>query len=75
MNLQNGAATEDDGTGYGVRVGYASGPSYASVATGRTEYAAGDTRQSNAVATWDFGMAKVGLQISRDENGPLDGKG
>lgn len=75
MNLQNGAATDDDGTGYGVRVGYASGPLYASVATGRTEYAAGDTRQSNAVATWDFGMAKVGLQISRDENGPLDGKG
>lgn len=74
-NLQNGAATEDDGTGYGVRVGYASGPIYASIATGRTEYAAGDTRQSNAVATYNFGVAKVGVQISRDKNGPLTGKG
>jgi predicted porin len=74
-NLQNGAATEDDGTGYGVRVGYSQGPIYASVATGRTEYAAGDTRQSNAVATYNFGMAKVGVQISRDRNGPLRGKG
>lgn len=74
-NLQNGAATEDDGNGGGLRVGYASGPIYAAVATGRTNYAAGDTRQSNAVATYDFGIAKVGAQISRDKNGPLTGKG
>lgn len=74
-NPQNGAATEDDGTGAGIRLGYASGPLYASIATGRTEYAAGDTRQSNAVATWKFDIAKVGVQISRDKNGPLTGKG
>lgn len=74
-NLQDGAASEDDGSGGGVRVGYASGPIYASVATGRTEYAAGDNRQSNAVATYDFGVAKVGAQISRDKKGPLTGKG
>lgn len=74
-NLQNGATTEDDGTGAGLRLGYASGPLYASIATSRTEYAAGDTRQSNAVATWKFDIAKVGLQISRDKNGPLTGKG
>lgn len=74
-NLQNGAATEDDGTGAGIRLGYASGPLYASIATSRTEYAAGDTRQSNAVATWKFDIAKVGVQVSRDKNGPLTGKG
>jgi predicted porin len=74
-NLKNGAATEDDGTGAGVRVGYAKGPIYASLATSRTEYAAGDTRQSNIVGTYDFGIAKVGAQISRDKNGPLTGKG
>lgn len=74
-NPQNGAATEDDGTGGGVRVGYSSGPIYASIATGRTNYAAGDVRQSNAVATYNFGVAKVGLQYSRDKNGPLTGKG
>jgi len=74
-NLQDGATTEDDGTGAGVRVGYASGPVYVSAATSRTNYAAGDTRQSNIVGTWDFGIAKVGAQISRDKNGVLDGKG
>ncbi|MCM2250737.1 MAG: porin [Ramlibacter sp.] len=72
---QNGGATEDDGTGAGVRVGYESGPVYASLATGRTQYAAGNTRQTNAVATYNFGVAKVGLQVSRDKNGPLTGKG
>jgi predicted porin len=74
-NPKNGTAAEDDGTGAGIRVGYASGPLYASVATARTKYAAGDTRQSNAVATWNFGVAKIGAQISRDKNGPLTGKG
>ncbi len=74
-NLQDGAATEKDGTGAGIRAGYASGPFYAAVASGRTDYAAGDTRQSNAVATWDFGVVKAGVQISRDKKGPLTGKG
>lgn len=74
-NLQNGAATEDDGTGVGARIGYAKGPLYVSAATSRTNYAAGDTRQSNVVGTWNFGLAKVGAQISRDRNGALDGKG
>lgn len=74
-NLKNGAATEDDGSGGGVRVGYAKGPFYASVATGRTNYAAGDVRQSNAVGTYDFGVAKVGVQYSRDKNGAVTGKG
>ena len=74
-NLKNGAATEKDGTGRGVRVGYAGGPIYASIATGTTDYAVGNVRQSNAVATYDFGVAKVGAQISRDKNGPVDGKG
>lgn len=74
-NARNGAATEDDGTGGGLRVGYSKAPLYASIATGRTNYAAGDTRQSNAVATWDFGVAKIGAQVSRDRNGRLKGKG
>lgn len=74
-NLKDGAATQADGSGGGLRVGYAGGPIYVAVATGRTSYAAGDNRQSNAVATYDFGVAKVGLQISRDKKGPLTGKG
>lgn len=74
-NPKNGAPTEDDGTGGGIRIGYSSGPFYAAIATGRTSFAAGDTRQTNAVATWDFKVAKVGLQVSRDRNGPVEGRG
>lgn len=74
-NLQNGAATEDDGTGGGLRLGYAGGPIYAAIATGGTKFAAGDSRQTNAVATYDFKVAKVGAQISRDKKGSIDGKG
>lgn len=74
-NARDGGATEDDGSGNGIRLGYSKGPIYAAVATGRTNYAAGDIRQSNAVATYDFGIAKVGAQISRDKAGPLTGKG
>jgi predicted porin len=74
-NLKNGAATEKDGTGAGVRVGYSKGPILASVATGTTKYAAGDVRQSNIVGTYDFGVAKVGAEYSRDKNGAVTGKG
>lgn len=74
-NPKDGAATEKDGTGAGMRAGYSSGPIYAAVATSRTNYAAGDVRQSNIVGTYDFGVAKLGLQYSRDKNGAVDGKG
>jgi predicted porin len=74
-NAQNGAATEDDGTGMGLRVGFANGPFNVAFATSRTEYAAGDVRQSNIGGQWDFGIAKAMAQYSRDENGTIDGKG
>lgn len=74
-NPSNVGATKNDGNGGGVRLGYASGPIYAAIATGETKYAAGNTRQTNAVATYDFGVAKLGAQLSRDKNGPLTGKG
>ena len=74
-NAQNGAATEDDGTGMGLRVGFANGPFNVAFATSRTEYAAGDVRQSNIGGQWDFGIAKAMAQYTRDENGAIDGKG
>jgi predicted porin len=70
-----GTATEDDGNGMGIRVGFANGPFNVALATGRTEYAAGDTRQTNIGGQFDFGVAKLLGQISRDRNGTLDGKG
>jgi len=74
-NLKTGAATEDDGHGYGVRVGFASGPFNVALAMSRTEYAAGDVRQNNIGGQWDFGVAKLMGHISRDEAGATDGSG
>ncbi len=73
-NLDN-TATDDDGNGYGIRVGYASGPFNVAISYGRTEFAAGDTRQSNIGGQWDFGMAKLMAQYSRDRAGDTDARG
>jgi len=70
-----GPATEDDGKGYGVRAGFASGPFNVALATNRTEYAAGDNRQSSIAGQWDFGFAKAMGQFARDRVGATDGKG
>ena len=74
-NNQTGVATEDDGNGMGLRVGFANGPFNVALATSRTEYAAGDVRQTNLGGQFDFGVAKLLGHISRDKNGTLDGKG
>jgi predicted porin len=70
-----GLATEDDGRGLGLRVGFANGPFNVALALSRTDYDAGDVRQNNIGGQWDFGMAKVMGQFSRDKNGSLTGKG
>lgn len=69
------AANDDDGTGVGLRIGFASGPFNVALALSRTEYAAGNVKQSNLAGSWDFGMAKVMAQYGRDENGSVDGEG
>ncbi|WP_048441762.1 porin [Caenimonas sp. SL110] len=71
----SGAVTSGDGTGTGVRLGYAAGPLNVALALSRTDYAAGDVRQSNIGAQYDFGVGKVMAHISRDQNGALDGRG
>jgi predicted porin len=67
----SGAATSKDGRGAGIRVGFANGPFNVAVATSRTKYAAGNTTQSNIGGMYDFGMAKVMGQYSRDKNDAL----
>jgi len=74
-NSSNVGVTEDDGTGIGLRVGFASGPFNVALGMGRTEMAAGDIRQNNIGGQWDFGMAKLMGHYSRDENGTVDGEG
>lgn len=65
-NARNGAATQDDGRGYGARLGYAAGPVNAAVAYQRSEFAAGDVKSMNVGLSWDFGMAKAMALYSRD---------
>lgn len=58
---------DDDGTHVGVRLGFASGPFNVAGGWGRTEYATGDYNVWNLGGQWDFGMAKLLAQYSRDE--------
>jgi predicted porin len=74
-NLDNVGATEDDGKGLGVRLGYAAGPFNIALALSRTDFAAGDVRQNNIGGQWDFGVAKLQAHFSRDRAGAIDGRG
>lgn len=69
---------EDDGTGLGVRLGFAQGPFNVALALSRTQYAAGDVSQNNIAGQWDFGMARLMGQFARDDNdaaGGVEGRG
>lgn len=77
-NKQDGTATQHDGDGYGLRLGYASGPFNVAADWGRTKYAAGDFKTWNIGGQWDFGMARVMAQYDRDNlDSPtnFDGRG
>ena len=74
-NLRNGAATEKDGTGGGLRLGYANGPFNVALALSETDYAAGNVKQNNIGGQWDFGVAKAMAQYEWDKNGTTKAKG
>jgi len=81
-NNDAGLATDDDGRGAGLRAGYASGPFNVAVAFASTKYATtattGDVKTVNVGGQWDFGMAKLQAQYSRDKREAtttLTGKG
>jgi predicted porin len=69
-NLDN-AANEDAGEGWGVRVGFASGPFNIAAAYSTTEVTLGgvngDIKTWNIGGQWDFGMAKIMAQYNRDK--------
>ncbi len=71
----SGAATTKDGNGNGLRVGFASGPFDVSLAVSKTTYAAGDVKQSNLGGSWNFGIGTLMAHVTKDSNGPVDGKG
>lgn len=67
--LQNAiGATIDNGTYWGGRIGFATGPFNVAASYGRTDFAAGDVNAFNIGGQWDFGMAKLLGQFTRDEN-------
>ena len=82
---ENGSAapaTEDDGSGASVRLGYAAGPLTVSVATGKTSYArtatAGDIQSSNIGASFKFARATLMggyFQDRIDAIAPVKGSG
>lgn len=74
-NLNNVGATEDDGDGFGVRLGYAAGPLNVAVAHGRTKYAAGDAKSTNVGGSYDFGLARLLAFYNQDEVGAIERKG
>ncbi|NML42817.1 porin [Ramlibacter sp. G-1-2-2] len=86
-NAQDGAATEDDGSGYNARFGYAAGPVDVSAAYGKTKYALlGDFRTWDVGGTWKLGNLQLNAEYVSDRAGgttltggigpaPLDGKG
>jgi len=70
-----GTATSKDGTGYGVRAVYSTGKFTISGAVSQTRYAAGDVRQNNAGASYDFGVVRVMGMYEWDKNGAISARG
>ena len=74
-NPSTAGATEDDGNGLGMRIGYAAGPLNIALGVSRTNASTGDIDQNNIGAQWDFGVAKLMGHIAFDEVGTQEGRG
>ena len=74
-NLRNGAATEKDGNGGGIRLGWANGPFNVALAVSRTDNATGKIQQNNIGGQWDFGIAKVMGHYAWDKAAGVKAKG
>jgi predicted porin len=72
----SGAANSKDGSGAGIRVGYAAGPFNVAVATQRTRFVAGDITTTNAGVSYNAGFAVFKAMFDRDSiEGGATGKG
>jgi predicted porin len=61
-------ANKDDGTGYGLRLGWANGPFDIALATSKTKYLVGNAEQSNLAGSWNAGFAKIEAMYSWDKS-------
>ncbi len=71
----SGSATSKDGTGTGIRLGYAFDKLELTASTSSTKYATGNTRQTTAGAIWNFGAGKLQGAVNDDRNGTLKARG
>ncbi|MDP1741945.1 porin [Polaromonas sp.] len=81
-NNQTGVATEDDGKGSAIRLGYANGPVNVAIATSRTKFATtattGDIKSTNLGGSYNFGVAQLMALVTRDkveQTANVSGKG
>jgi predicted porin len=75
-NANNVGITEDDGEGYGLRVGYAAGPVNVAIGYGNTTNASNvDTKTTNIGGSYDFGLAKLLGMYNIDDVGGLEQHG
>ena len=65
-NNRAGLASDKDGDGAGLRVGYANGPANVALAYSRTRFATGDVKSTNLGGQWNFGVATAMGIISQD---------
>lgn len=61
------AANKNDGTGYGLRLGWANGPFDVALGLSRTQYLVGDVDQDNIMGIWRGGFAKITAEYSWDK--------
>lgn len=62
----SGAATSKDGSGWGVRAGYNSGPVSVAAHVSRARYASGDISSHSLGGIYDFGLVRVMGMAERD---------
>ena len=74
----SGTPTEDDGSGYSLRAGYAAGAISVSGAYARQEFASGDIVSTNLGLIYDAKVVKLMAAVFRDKTesaAPFSGKG
>lgn len=74
---ENASNLADDGTGTGVRLGYMAGPFNIAASTTRVKFATGNQHTSSVAGSWNFGVARVLVQVQRDriDGATPDGRG
>jgi predicted porin len=67
--------TQDDGNGYGLKLGWRQGPVLVAAASTTTKYLTGDVRQNNVAAEYRFSVFRLSGNYASDRAGPLSGHG